>query len=248
MQIEEATNIDLTLENERKIWNHLLGTGLILFPKSCPACDHSVTLHNNDTLNNPYLGKCTNSQCRKIFYLRVNTLFDKFPCTPISILCYIIYLCLHHKKNAIEIYKEFKYRNIQYNVSLNHILDILQYMHLIITHYLKDIYLLENIAEENKDESISLDESLFVHDNGVQIWICGLINNQNRKIRLEILEDRIQNTMKKIIERLVPSRNRIVTDQANCYNFLNMINSGYSHSIHSHAHGDFRGTRLNESY
>lgn len=51
--------------------------------------------------------------------------------------------------------------------------------------------------------------------SGVQIWICGLINNYNRKIRLEILEDRIQHTMKKIIEMLVPRGNKIVTDNAN---------------------------------
>ena len=45
--------------------------------------------------------------------------------------------------------------------------------------------------------------------------------------------------MKKIIERLIPKGNKIITDNANCYNFLNTFNSGYIHSIHTHAHGDF---------
>ena len=122
---------------------------------------------------------------------------------------------MHHKKNATEIYKELKFRNIQFNVSVNIILDILQLKHMIIAHYLKDIYLLKNIPEPNKDESIAVDENLFVHYSCVQIWIYGLINNQNRKIRLEILEDRIQHTMKKIIEMLVPRGNKIMTDNAN---------------------------------
>ena len=203
------------MENERKIWNHLLSIGLILLPKKCPSYNHNVTLQNNETLNNPYLVKCTNCHCSKIYYLRINAFLDKFPRTPIPIIQYIIYLYLHHKKNATEIYKELKFRNIQFNVSVNIILDILQLKHMIIAHYLKDIYLLKNIPEPNKDESIAVDENLFVHYSCVQIWIYGLINNQNRKIRLEILEDRIQHTMKKIIEMLVPRGNKIVTDNAN---------------------------------
>ena len=45
--------------------------------------------------------------------------------------------------------------------------------------------------------------------------------------------------MKKIIERLVPKGNRIVTDNAICYNFLTNVDSGYNHLIHTHGHGDF---------
>ena len=45
--------------------------------------------------------------------------------------------------------------------------------------------------------------------------------------------------MKRLIERLVPKGNRIVTDNAACYNFLNRFDSGYNHSIHTHGHGDF---------
>ena len=45
--------------------------------------------------------------------------------------------------------------------------------------------------------------------------------------------------MKKIIERLIPKGNKIITYNANCYNFLNTFNSVYAHSIHTHVHGDF---------
>ena len=45
--------------------------------------------------------------------------------------------------------------------------------------------------------------------------------------------------MKKIIERLVPKGNRIVTDNAICYNFLTNVDSGYNQLIHTHGHGDF---------
>ena len=190
MQLEESINIELTIERERKIWNHLFGIGLIPFPKNCPLCNHAISIKENETLNNPYLARCTNSQCRKTIYLRENTLFDKFLRTPISIIRYIIYMSLHHKKNGTEIYKEFKCSNIQYNISQKHIFEILEFMRHVLAHYIKDTYLLENIAETDQDESISIDEILFVHENNVQVWVLGLINNKIRHIRLEILQNR----------------------------------------------------------
>ena len=56
----------------------------------------------------------------------------------------------------------------------------------IIAHYMKDCYYLEEIAESNGHASISIDESLFAHQCQNQIWVVGLINNNSRKIRLEI--------------------------------------------------------------
>ena len=78
MQLEDTVNIDLTLEEERKILSHYLGIGLFLFPKNCPACNHSISIKENDSLNNPYLAICRNSKCRKTIYLRTNTLFGRF--------------------------------------------------------------------------------------------------------------------------------------------------------------------------
>ena len=42
-----------------------------------------------------------------------------------------------------------------------------------------------------------------------------MINNSTRTIRLELLENRSQNTMKKIIKKLIPKGNKIITDNAN---------------------------------
>jgi len=88
-------------------------------------------------------------------------------------------------------------------------------MRYILAHYLKDAYIIENIAERDTDSSISVDKSLFIHENGVQVWGCGMINNSTRTIRLELLENRSQNTMKKIIKKLIPKGNKIITDNAN---------------------------------
>ena len=66
-------------------------------------------------------------------------------------------------------------------------------MRYILPNYLEDVYIIENIAERDTDSSISVDESLFIHENGVQVWVCGMINNSTRTIRLEYLKiDKIQ--------------------------------------------------------
>ena len=129
--------------------------------------------------------------------------------------------------------------NKDYPLSKQHVYKILDNMRYIIAHYLKDTFNLEKITELNKHDNISVDESLFVHINNRQIWVVGLINNYSREIRLEIVENRSAETMKKIITTLIPKGNRIITDAAACYNWLNDPDSGYEHSVHNHGHGNF---------
>ena len=60
-------------------------------------------------------------------------------------------------------------------------------MWIIISHYKKDVDLLEYITERDRNAIISVDESLFKHDNVEQIWVYGLINHQIRTIILDII-------------------------------------------------------------
>ena len=89
--------------------------------------------------------------------------------------------------------------NEDYPISKPHLYKILDNMRSIIAHYLKDTYNLEKIISLNKNDNISVDESLFVHLNNPQIWVVGLINNNTREIQLEIVKNRSAETMKKII-------------------------------------------------
>jgi len=52
------------------------------------------------------------------------------------------------------------------------------------------------ITDQDNDESISIDESLFINNNHTQIWVLDMINNSSRIIRLEILENGTQNIKK----------------------------------------------------
>lgn len=104
---------------------------------------------------------------------------------------------------------------------------------------MKDCYYLEKIVELNGHASISIDESLYVHQGQNQIWNVGLINNISRKIRLEILPNRSTDIIKKIITNLIPTGNTIVTDGRSFYNWFDNPRYGCEHSVHNHDHGDF---------
>ncbi len=67
----------------------------------------------------------------------------------------------------------------------------------------------------------------------------GLINNNTRKIQLEIVKNHSAERMKKIIRSLIPKGNRIITEAAACYNWLNNPNSGNEHSVHNHRPWNF---------
>lgn len=170
-----------------------------------------------------------------------STIFSK---TPISIIRNVIELSLKEVKNGAEIYSILKKI---YPVSQKHLNDILEHMRLVLAYYIKDCYAIERIAEENHNESISIDESLFTHENNSQVWVVGKINNITRKIRLEIVEKRSRNTMEKIINSHIPKDNIIISDAATCYSWLNEINSGYTHHVHSHGYGDF-GENIDSTY
>ena len=68
------------------------------------------------------------------------------------------------------IYDKLKVFADERNVSKYIILKILDYMRLIIFHYLKDCYKLYPLNSENVNDSIPIFESLFSHENNHQIW------------------------------------------------------------------------------
>lgn len=121
--------------------------------------------------------------------------------------------------------------NNPYNVSKQLVLNILKDMLKIISKYYDDIYKIEQIAQENGNDSLSIDESLFVHLENKQIWVVGIINNRTREITLFLVEN--TETIKKILTKF------IVTDGALCYLWLDDPNNGYEYSVHNHGHRDF---------
>ena len=95
------------------------------------------------------------------------------------------------------------------------------------------------MGEINASGFYSVDESLFGHRKGKQVWILGAIDNTNRDFRLEASYQRDGATLEKFIRMNIEEGNHIITDSWLGYNFMNRPNSGYIHISHNHSNGIF---------
>ena len=79
--------------------------------------------------------------------------------------------------------------------------------------------------------------SLYIE--GEQTWVLGLINIENNAIRLAIIQNRTEATLKLIIEKHFGIGNTVYMDSWPGINFLHQENSGYSHNFINHGNGIF---------
>ena len=105
-------------------------------------------------------------------------------------------------------------------ISKQLILDILNTLRRYIAHYIKYMYIIENISEENKMERFAIDESLFTNINNSPLWVIGIINTSSKKLRLELSFKRNADVLKKIIFKHVHKGNIIVSDARSGYNWI----------------------------
>ena len=66
--------------------------------------------------------------------------------------------------------------------------------------YYDDVYKNEKLLYDNEFKNASIDESLFLYDNlGKKELLIGLIDIQTRKIRLEVVNERTEDIIKKLL-------------------------------------------------
>lgn len=109
----------------------------------------------------------------------------------------------------------------------------------VIYKYLNIIYQTENIGENNRSEYFSVEEILFAHKNGKQVWILGCINNYTKEFRLVGTYNRDTCSLEKFIRKYIPTGNYVITEGWSEYNFLERINSCYIRIKHIHGRMDF---------
>ena len=133
--------------------------GLISIPNKYDKCPKQYINKKNDTLINSYIDCCFNLQCRKIYYLRDDSIFNLFSKILISLIKYVICNITRFslsKKCQTNIWI-IKKNNSEILISKQHINHILDIIHYIIAHYIIDCNYLEKNAELNGHASISID-------------------------------------------------------------------------------------------
>ena len=163
---------------------------------------------------------------------------EKFNLIPLRIVSKVISFFISKEQNEEKahsyILNEFKY-----TISKNKIYQIYSVIRNIIDNYLKFEYQLSSLADENEKGYFSIDESLIAHKNGKQIWLLGIIYNSTKDFRMEGTYERATDCIQKFICCNLKKGNNIITDGFVSYNFLDRINSGYTHIKHIHGGGNF---------
>ena len=93
---------------------------------------------------------------------------------------------------------------------------------------------------------IEADESAFGKQKfNKQAWVIGAIERYTRRVKLEIVKDREQNTLEDFVLRTVEGGSQINTDLWRGYSELSWI--GYTHEPYNHSLGHFSGTNMIEN-
>ena len=83
MEIQPNNNADITYE--RDIITKFILNKLITKPSKCPLFSYpNTSLNLYNSLNNPYISRCSHNNCRKIIFLREGTIFSHLPRTVVS--------------------------------------------------------------------------------------------------------------------------------------------------------------------
>ena len=121
----------------------------------------TVNFQLHESMNNPYIYWCSNEKCRKLIYLRNNSVFWYFQCTLASSIFFIFKYWLLEEKNRHNIYDFLKENLPSLIISKKLILEILTKIRFITAHYIKDTYIIEDISSEKEYAIYKTDESLF---------------------------------------------------------------------------------------
>ena len=189
---------------------------------------------------NPYYIRCNNNKCRKKKNLRTYSFMNKIKNIPASVCFMILENFFIIGLNAIKFTKAIKEK---YNKIIKeiHIQKILEFIRKIIYVYMKNKYnttLIGGFDNEGNQKIAAIDESLFVHEGNLQIWVIGGIETKYRRIRREITLNRIAQTIEEFIYNNFKEGVHFTHDGWTRYNFLkNNIN--YSHESHNHERSDF---------
>ena len=85
------------------------------------------------------------------------------------------------QKNVNQLFKNFINNSAIHINDEQTIRNVLIKLRQTITHFLKDKYDLETIADENQNKKIAVDDSCFTHCNNKQVWVIGLINTHTKE-------------------------------------------------------------------
>ena len=81
-----------------------------------------------------------------------------------------------------------------------------------ITHYYRDRYNILGKIYDGLRGKLEIEESLFTHINGAQVWVIGTIKTTMKNFQIDIIKERNANNIEKYIKKFVIFNSSIITD------------------------------------
>ena len=126
--------------------------------KKCSFCDKGfINLRENQSLINPFLGKCNNYRCPREIYLRKGMIFEFNNKTPAQVLHTIIKLWLNDEMNVTKIANKLADIFLPDKVDKRFIYSFITKCRLAIANYMRIIYQLDCIAPTDSHFHIAVD-------------------------------------------------------------------------------------------
>ena len=241
------SNISL-IENEIEIAENLYQKKILPGPGQykCGCIKFNIYKDTNSKISLCSF-RCANNKCRMKYQIRINSFYSQFPMIPLRIVSEVISCFISKEINTEKAYSYIK-NEFNYTISKKKIYEIYTAIRNTMYKYMKFEYRTTLLAEENENGFFSVDESLITHKNNRQIWPLGIINNSTKEFRIEGIYERTTDAIKNFITLNAKSGNNIITDGLTSYNFLDRIDSGYTHIKFVHGGGDFGFGRESTSH
>ena len=223
------SNISL-IEKEIEVSRNLYQKKFLPGPGQCKCGSTNFVIYKvTSSKTSLFSFRCVNNLCQLKYPIRINSIYTQFPQIPLRIVSEVISCFISKEQNAEKAYS-YILNEFKYTISKNKIYEIYSTIRNIIYKYLKFEYRSSPLADENENGYFSIDESLFAHKNGKQIWLLGIINNSTKDFRIEGTYERTTDCIQKFICFNLKKGNNIITDGFASYNFLDRIDSGYTHN------------------
>ena len=224
--------LDLTRKHETT-FTWLLSKGLIQDKLICPKCNkYDVKIETDKSKADLKRFRCPDRQCRKAISIRMGSIFESSKLT----LMEYTRLAFHYFVKNISRSNVVK----ELSIDKNTVSDVYAHLREIISVSIKGeelSYKLGDVIEDPNDINlgVEVDESLFSHLDGNQVWVFGLYDRKTGEARAFVVENRTADSLIPIIvDHVVPGA-RIYTDGWLAYSSLS--SHGFDHRVVNHSVG-----------
>lgn len=232
--LEEESILDITRDHEKTL-SWLVRHNLLKADRRCEQCGYqNMKIERDNSKADLKRFRC--GACRKTTSIRMGSFFQDSKLTLMEYTRIIFYYFLNCYSRT-EVVEEM-------GINKNTVTDIYSSLRFHVSRYFKqkeEEYKLGDVIEDIEDNElgVEIDESLFSHINGDQVWVFGIYDRKTSDARVFVVENRSAEVLIPIIQANILPGARIYSDGWAAYSRLSEL--GFDHRVVIHEEGFGRG-------